>query len=154
MRRGCRWALLPLVVATLSVAAPLRCAVRQAQRLACFDALAATLPPIEAIAPDGRQRQRAIRKAKAREGSRSLRVAIITWDADASRSRVKQFAVGEPSISSMARWARCGWRRQGAHDRSSASARDCIPSARSTASLATRARSGVHSVSNDRLIDC
>ena len=58
MRRGYRWALLPLVVATLSSRAatdPLDASLRrcgaqtdQVQRLACFDSLVATLPKVEA----------------------------------------------------------------------------------------------------------
>jgi hypothetical protein len=58
MRRGYRWALLPLVLATLSsrgATDPLDASLRrcgaqtdQAQRLACFDALVAALPKVEA----------------------------------------------------------------------------------------------------------
>jgi hypothetical protein len=58
MRRGYRWALLPWVLATLSSRAatdPLdtslrRCGAQtdQVQRLACFDALVAALPKVEA----------------------------------------------------------------------------------------------------------
>jgi hypothetical protein len=58
MRRGHRWALLPLVVATLASRAatdPLDASLRrcgaqtdQVQRLACFDSLVAALPKVEA----------------------------------------------------------------------------------------------------------
>ena len=102
------------------------------QRLACFDSLVATLPKVEAdrfgMTEEIANKRDPVAERQAQ--TEILPATIIAVGAGGHGELIftldnqqvwmqtqaepgKHFAVGSRSTSSMARWARCGWRRPG-----------------------------------------